>query len=140
MAARNCLLPLPNLEAKVHHKPFGQVQSHRLIAAEESYDAGPLHASCTLQLIVRNSAFNDCPFKQIGYRRFALTSVHGANYHSGNLPDQWPVMLVTPSEIVLVSDVFAWLKRNPPIKCRIIAGLVQLGNLSRRFLCSGQHA
>jgi Circularly permutated YpsA SLOG family len=33
-----------------------------------------------------------------------------------------PVMLVTPSEVVLASDVVQWLGRNPQIKCLNIAG------------------
>jgi hypothetical protein len=96
----NCLLPLPNLEAKVHHKPFGQIQSHRM-TAKKSHNASPMHASCTLQLVIRNSAFNDRASEKIRYRRFSLTSVHDANYHSKDRPNQWPVMLVTSSEVVL---------------------------------------
>jgi hypothetical protein len=67
MAVHNCL-PRPNLETEVHHMPFSQVQPHRLIAAEESYDAGPLHASFTLQLVVRNSASDDRTFEEVRYR------------------------------------------------------------------------
>jgi hypothetical protein len=122
MAARNCLLPLPNLQSEIHHEPLGQVQSHRLIAAEESDDAGPLHASCTLQLVVRNSAFNDRTFEQVGYRSFSLTSTHGADYHSMNLPDQWPVRLITPSEVVPAPDVVAWLRNHPQIQVLNVAG------------------
>jgi Circularly permutated YpsA SLOG family len=33
-----------------------------------------------------------------------------------------PVMLVTPNEVVLASDVVAWLRRNPQIKRLNIAG------------------
>jgi Circularly permutated YpsA SLOG family len=33
-----------------------------------------------------------------------------------------PVMLVTPSEVVLPSDVVQWLRQNPQIKCLNIAG------------------
>jgi hypothetical protein len=32
------------------------------------------------------------------------------------------LMLVTPSEVVLASDVVQWLGRNPQIKCLNIAG------------------
>jgi hypothetical protein len=33
-----------------------------------------------------------------------------------------PVMLITPSEVVLPSDVVMWLRRNPQIKCLNVAG------------------
>jgi Circularly permutated YpsA SLOG family len=33
-----------------------------------------------------------------------------------------PVMLITPSEVVLASDVVEWLRRNPEIKRLDIAG------------------
>jgi hypothetical protein len=39
-----------------------------------------------------------------------------------NLPDQWPVMPVTPSDVALASDVAQWLRQNPQIKRLNIAG------------------
>jgi Circularly permutated YpsA SLOG family len=39
-----------------------------------------------------------------------------------------PVMLVTPNEVVLASDVVAWLRRNPQIKRVNIAGNRQSKN------------
>jgi hypothetical protein len=33
-----------------------------------------------------------------------------------------PVMLITPSDVVLASDVIAWLRRNPQIKRLNVAG------------------
>jgi hypothetical protein len=88
MAAHNSLRALSELETEVHHKPLSQVQSHRLIATEESYDAGALHPGFTLQLVVRNSAFSNRTFEEVRYRRFSLTSIHGANYHSKDRPNQ----------------------------------------------------
>jgi hypothetical protein len=43
----NCLLPLPNLQAEIHHKPFSQIQSHRM-TAKKSHNASPMHAGFTL--------------------------------------------------------------------------------------------
>ncbi len=102
MAARNCLLPLPNFETEVHHQPFSQVQSHRM-TTKKSHNASPMHAGCPLQLVVRNSAFSDRASEDVRYRRFSLMSIHGANYHSENPRNQQPVMLIAPSEVVLAS-------------------------------------
>jgi hypothetical protein len=50
-------------------------------------------------------------------------------------------MLVTPSEVVLASDVVEWLCRNPQIKCLNIAGNREsknpgIGERVERFLIS----
>jgi hypothetical protein len=86
--AHRSLLALPNFEIEVHRKPLSQIQSHRLIAAQESQDSRPIHAGFTLQPVVRNSAIGNRTPKEIGYRRFLFMGLHGAYQHGTNARKQ----------------------------------------------------